>query len=65
MYILYLFAEITLLCNTYEVYVGFYDIIIKAARHGGGIFRTITRHLQVTSSISAVFLQNLKRALYQ
>jgi len=49
----------------YEVYVGYYDIIIKVAHHGDGIFHIITRHLRVILSISVVFLQNLKRTLYQ
>jgi len=49
----------------YEVYVGSCDIIIKAVLRGDGIFHIITRHLQATLLILVVFLQNLRRALYQ
>ena len=49
----------------YEVYVGFYDIIIKVVHRGDGISHIIMRHLQAILLILAVFLQNLRRVLYQ
>jgi len=62
---LILFVEIMSLYNMYEVYVGSCDIIIKVVLRGDGIFHIITRHLQATLLILVVFLQSLKRALYQ
>jgi len=60
-----LLVEITSLYNTCEDYVGSCDIIIKVVRRGDGTFHIIMHHLQAILLILVVFLQNLRRTLYQ
>lgn len=60
-----LLIEITSLYNTYEVYVGFCDIIIKVVHRGDGTSHIIMRHLQAILLILVVFLQSLRKILYQ